>query len=511
MGWQFMKRDWGPAIWVTAAVCLGLNDFYLKGSGLLPSAITGKLSDLAGLIVAPVCLYGALRWVFPTRQQAFRRRLLLFCLGAVGLTFAAINLSKGASDLVVGLFALIGLSWSLWPDPSDLVALLILPLTYFVLNRDAQFEACERDGRVRAVVVLVSAVLCLGSGVDPTDTAHGFVINNTSESLNIRTAFLAGEMDCRSGPLIEDGLLVEKDFTPLGSSKIEPNGARRFYSDAYQHTSSSFDVSSSQCRPLRVAVWREGQDEAEALSLVIGFSRERRELRVPHLPEDLEDTQGLALLYLEEGELKIELGKGLRRVELGDGKRAPVPSHCVYPELTSMSGSAEVFTIAEIEERPPRCMAYRATASEEEAVGMGGGPGDPSAAGGGSVGGEGGSAFSGLASPGPSVLVCTNVELDLRLGDSVNLSAGHDAGYWPGLRFDRDHRWLLYTHADLQAHEETDCPQIRGQCGAILVRTPAAQIVEDGVLEAAWTTILARSDCPREVREPVSIAHWVVK
>jgi hypothetical protein len=33
---------------------LVLNDHWLKGAGLLPGWLTGKLSDFAGLIVAPI-------------------------------------------------------------------------------------------------------------------------------------------------------------------------------------------------------------------------------------------------------------------------------------------------------------------------------------------------------------------------------------------------------------------------------------------------------------------------
>jgi hypothetical protein len=42
--------------WLLALVVLALNDHLLKGAGLLPGAVTGKLSDLAGMLVAPVLL-----------------------------------------------------------------------------------------------------------------------------------------------------------------------------------------------------------------------------------------------------------------------------------------------------------------------------------------------------------------------------------------------------------------------------------------------------------------------
>jgi hypothetical protein len=42
-----------PAFWVALAV-LALNDHYLEGAGLVPGWLTGKLSDFAGLVVAPL-------------------------------------------------------------------------------------------------------------------------------------------------------------------------------------------------------------------------------------------------------------------------------------------------------------------------------------------------------------------------------------------------------------------------------------------------------------------------
>src|SRR5262245_28812425 len=41
-------------LFLCALALLLVNDHLLKGAGILPGAITGKLSDLAGLIVAPV-------------------------------------------------------------------------------------------------------------------------------------------------------------------------------------------------------------------------------------------------------------------------------------------------------------------------------------------------------------------------------------------------------------------------------------------------------------------------
>ena len=73
--------------WLGALAVLVLNDHVLKGADLLPGLVTGKLSDLAGLVVAPVLLAVLLR----VRTE----RGLLRATIATGLVFAALQLSAG--------------------------------------------------------------------------------------------------------------------------------------------------------------------------------------------------------------------------------------------------------------------------------------------------------------------------------------------------------------------------------------------------------------------------------
>ena len=63
--------------WIASLLVLIVNDHALKGSGLLPGVVTGKLSDLAGLVVAPVLLAVLLR--------VRTRGGLLACFAAVGI------------------------------------------------------------------------------------------------------------------------------------------------------------------------------------------------------------------------------------------------------------------------------------------------------------------------------------------------------------------------------------------------------------------------------------------
>ncbi|WAS96185.1 hypothetical protein [Nannocystis punicea] len=111
--------------WLGALAVLGLNDHLLKGAGLLPGDLTGKLSDLAGMIVAPALLAALL--------GVRSRRGLLHCHIAVGLVFALINLSPACADAWSWLMGLVGFPWTITVDPTDLLALPVLALGWRVL------------------------------------------------------------------------------------------------------------------------------------------------------------------------------------------------------------------------------------------------------------------------------------------------------------------------------------------------------------------------------------------
>lgn len=106
-------------LWLAALVVLAVNDHVLKGSGLLPGAVTGKLSDFAGMIVAPVLLAALLR--------VRTRRGLLGCCVAVGAVFAGINVAPAIADAWSWLMGFVW-PWHVTVDPTDLVALPALAL-----------------------------------------------------------------------------------------------------------------------------------------------------------------------------------------------------------------------------------------------------------------------------------------------------------------------------------------------------------------------------------------------
>ncbi len=128
-------------LFLVALAALALNDHVLKASGAWP-ALSGKLSDVAGLLVAPLVL----AWLVRVRD----RRGFLACHVAVGLIFAVHQVPAMAALLERWLPV------HVWPDASDLLALPALAVSYFVLGR-------PRPARPPRVLGAVALVFCLAS------------------------------------------------------------------------------------------------------------------------------------------------------------------------------------------------------------------------------------------------------------------------------------------------------------------------------------------------------------
>jgi len=131
---------------VVALVVLVVNDHALKGSGLLPSVVTGKLSDFAGLFFFPLLLVTLSNLASSTTARLASRdawaamgatttQLAVAC-ALTALLFSATKLSHGARDALVAildvLYARTGLGRaSVVVDPSDLVALPMIALAFW--------------------------------------------------------------------------------------------------------------------------------------------------------------------------------------------------------------------------------------------------------------------------------------------------------------------------------------------------------------------------------------------
>jgi hypothetical protein len=128
--------------WLGALAVLAVNDHFLKGSGLLPGVVTGKLSDFAGLFFAPA-LMGALLMVRS-------RRALVACHVAIGVVFSAIQLSADAAAGWSALMGLVGFPWTITRDPTDLIALPALFASWRMLTPHMLAEPSARGRSARA-------------------------------------------------------------------------------------------------------------------------------------------------------------------------------------------------------------------------------------------------------------------------------------------------------------------------------------------------------------------------
>ncbi|HTL32173.1 MAG TPA: hypothetical protein VL326_03555 [Kofleriaceae bacterium] len=116
-----------------AVLLLVVNDWVLKPR--FPGVVTGKLSDVAGLIFAPVVLSAAIGLVLKlarVRDPYLTQRRLVLCIAATGLTFAAVKLSAGAAEAVAHALSHIGRRASIYLDRTDLLALPALAIAYWI-------------------------------------------------------------------------------------------------------------------------------------------------------------------------------------------------------------------------------------------------------------------------------------------------------------------------------------------------------------------------------------------
>lgn len=130
---------------LSAMVLLAVNDHWLKGSGVLPGWLTGKLSDFAGLVFFPLfvtalansMMYVAFRLVkSATMDYSFSRTKLVASIAFTAAIFVPLQLSTWWASMwemvlerldVLNLFP----GFSVTADPTDLVALIVFPLVYW--------------------------------------------------------------------------------------------------------------------------------------------------------------------------------------------------------------------------------------------------------------------------------------------------------------------------------------------------------------------------------------------
>lgn len=134
---------------VLALVVLAVNDHVLKGSGLAPDWLTGKASDVAGVYLLATLIAAGLA----------RRVPVALSVGLVGLAFALMKTWPPANALANAVLG------STERDPTDLVALLVLPFAARTARR--ALGADGRPGPLETALAVAAALACAATSRPP--------------------------------------------------------------------------------------------------------------------------------------------------------------------------------------------------------------------------------------------------------------------------------------------------------------------------------------------------------
>jgi hypothetical protein len=223
-----------PCWWGALALLL-VNDHLLKGAGVLPDWITGKLSDLAGMLVAPVVLAVILR--------VSSRRGWLAAHAAVGFGFAAINLWPAAARGFESLMALTPFPWAIVVDPTDLIALPMLVVSCRLFAEPAEGRKRWSARAAEATGLVVGAVACMATSPPPCEgdecrnteppqqipqeSAALVLANTTAQERLVRVRPLHANVvvDCPT-MMADPSLVLSRDlFAPADAWLLQPGRA----------------------------------------------------------------------------------------------------------------------------------------------------------------------------------------------------------------------------------------------------------------------------------------------
>lgn len=129
---------------LAAAAVLVVNDWVLKPWPAAPRWLTGKLSDVAGLVFAPVALTAVVGLALWTAGRLgarvgdpwLTRRRLGIAIALTGAVFTVIKLSPEAAARFGTAWARIVPNAQVVPDPLDLVALPALAVAWWIGSRE---------------------------------------------------------------------------------------------------------------------------------------------------------------------------------------------------------------------------------------------------------------------------------------------------------------------------------------------------------------------------------------
>jgi len=144
---------------LVALALLALNDHVLKGWDVLPPWLAGKLSDFAGVVFFPLLLTALANTLaacfnrfaevagLPMRfDDQLRRWKLIVACAATAVILASIQLIAPAVEIYTGLVGALGFPSVVAMDPTDILALVLLPVPYIVgMRRIGAHRSSDRS------------------------------------------------------------------------------------------------------------------------------------------------------------------------------------------------------------------------------------------------------------------------------------------------------------------------------------------------------------------------------
>ncbi len=149
---QFFLRARDARFWFFLILWIANDHIFKAAFADTPlTHVTGKLSDVASLIVFPVAMASALHWL----TCANRRTLTIISAACTGLLFVAINLDQAWSDALHGLLPEVG--GGVFRGTADVTDLLCLPLLLVPIYGGRKHAKPHRHP---AFVEIAGVVLC---------------------------------------------------------------------------------------------------------------------------------------------------------------------------------------------------------------------------------------------------------------------------------------------------------------------------------------------------------------
>ena len=271
-------------LWWAALLLMAANDHLFKPDPRLGGLVTGKLSDVTGLLVAPVVLAAVL--------QLRTRRAVLAAHVAIGAWFAAMNLSVPFAQAFAALTALGPLPpWRPVVDAPDLLALPMLFVSWRVLVPAMQPVATDARRlpwrrALQLAALACSSVFLLGNeeGGGPSNFSFplsGVTIaigNATPDRRIVRIRPLCKDvaLDCTAIATGPDNLLSRKLFAPAQVFHVQAQEVVDFATQTDDTTRNchAFLIDGPGL-PLRLLFWQSADFLPTTVNSQLGTDRSR--------------------------------------------------------------------------------------------------------------------------------------------------------------------------------------------------------------------------------------------